>query len=101
LVYSCRFIYTTEALEAIAQTVPDLLISDLGMPEIDGYSLMNQIRAMPKKEGGKIPAIALTAYVGESDRVLAVGFGRHVAKPIQPTELLTSIADLLEQSSNS
>jgi PAS domain S-box-containing protein len=93
----------TEALEAIAQTVPDLLISDLGMPEIDGYSLMNQIRAMPKEEGGKIPAIALTAYVGESDRdrVLAVGFGRHVAKPIQPTELLTSIADLLEQSSNS
>ncbi|MDZ8028810.1 MAG: PAS domain-containing protein [Nostoc sp. DedQUE11] len=89
----------TEALVAIAQNVPDLLISDLAMPEIDGYGLMKQIRAMPKDQGGEIPAIALTAYVGESDRnrVLAAGFEKHVAKPVQPVELLTSIADLLKQ----
>ncbi|WP_392531030.1 PAS domain-containing protein [Nostoc sp. C117] len=89
----------TEALAAIAQIIPDLLISDLGMPEMDGYSLIRLIRAMPKEEGGEIPAIALTAYVGEShrDRVLAAGFGKHLAKPVQPTELLTSIADLLEE----
>ncbi|WP_363318149.1 response regulator [Nostoc sp. NMS4] len=88
-----------EALTIIAQVVPNLLISDLGMPEIDGYSLIKILRAMPKEEGGEIPAIALTAYAGESDRdrVLAAGFQKHIAKPVQPTELLTSIADLLEQ----
>ncbi len=89
----------TEALAKIAQTVPNLLISDLGMPEMDGYSLIRLLRAMPKEEGGEIPAIALTAYAGESDRdrVLAAGFQKHIAKPVKPTELLTSIADLLKE----
>ncbi|MBN3908848.1 MAG: PAS domain-containing protein [Nostoc sp. NMS1] len=89
----------TEALAVIVKTIPDVLISDLGMPEMDGYSLIRLLRAMPKKEGGEIPAIALTAYAGESDRdrVLAAGFQKHLAKPVQPTELITSIADLLGQ----
>ncbi|MDZ7966040.1 MAG: PAS domain-containing protein [Nostoc sp. DedSLP03] len=89
-----------EALMIISQAVPNLLISDLGMPEMDGYSLIKMLRAMPKEEGGGIPAIALTAYAGESDRdrVLAAGFQKHIAKPVQPTELLTSIADLLGQN---
>ncbi|MCC5645368.1 response regulator [Nostoc sp. CHAB 5824] len=89
----------TEVLAAIVKTLPDLLISDLGMPETDGYSLIRVLRAMPKEEGGEIPAIALTAYAGESDRdrVLAAGFQKHLAKPVQPPELLTSIADLLRQ----
>ncbi|MFN6540262.1 MAG: PAS domain-containing protein [Nostoc sp. EkiNYC01] len=89
----------TEALAAIAQNVPDLLISDLAMPKMDGYDLMKEIRAMPKEQGGEILAIALTAYVGESDRerVLAAGFEKHVAKPVQPIQLLTSIADLIGQ----
>ncbi|AVH67073.1 PAS/PAC sensor signal transduction histidine kinase [Nostoc sp. 'Peltigera membranacea cyanobiont' N6] len=88
-----------EAIAVIVKTVPDLLISDLGMPEIDGYNLIKLLRAMPKEKGGKIPAIALTAYAGESDRerVLAAGFQKHIAKPVKPTELLTSIADLLKQ----
>ncbi|MEH1921136.1 PAS domain-containing protein [Nostoc sp.] len=91
-----------EALKTISQAVPNLLISDLGMPEMDGYSLIKMLRAMPKEEGGEIPAIALTAYAGESDRdrVLAAGFQRHIAKPVQPTELLTSIADLLGQNND-
>ncbi|MEH2052244.1 PAS domain-containing protein [Nostoc sp.] len=89
-----------EAIYIIAQAAPNLLISDLGMPEIDGYSLIKLLRAMPKEKGGEIPAIALTAYAGESDRdrVLAAGFQKHIAKPVQPTELLTSIADLLGQN---
>jgi PAS domain S-box-containing protein len=88
-----------EALAVIVKTVPDLLISDLGMPERDGYELIQLLRAMPKEEGGEIPAIALTAYAGESDcdRVLAAGFQKHIAKPVQPIKLLTSIADLLRQ----
>ncbi|MDZ8086292.1 MAG: PAS domain-containing protein [Nostoc sp. DedQUE12b] len=86
-----------EALQILAQTVPNLLISDLGMPEMDGYSLIKMLRAMPKEEGGEIPAIALTAYAGEGDRdrVLAAGFQKHIAKPVQPTELLTTITELL------
>ncbi|MEH2024651.1 hybrid sensor histidine kinase/response regulator [Nostoc sp.] len=89
-----------EAFMIIAQAIPNLVISDLGMPEMDGYSLIRKLRAMPKEEGGEIPAIALTAYAGESDRdrVLAAGFQKHIAKPVQPTELLTSIADLLGQN---
>ncbi|MEJ6481520.1 PAS domain-containing protein [Nostoc punctiforme UO1] len=89
----------TEALAVIVKTIPDLLISDLGMPEIDGYTLIRLLRAMPKEEGGEIPAIALTAYAGESDRdrVLAAGFQKHLAKPVQPTELIISIADLVSQ----
>ncbi|WP_138499588.1 PAS domain-containing protein [Nostoc sp. PA-18-2419] len=89
----------TEALATLAQSVPDLLISDLAMPEMDGYSLIGQIRAMSKQQSREIPVIALTAYVGESDRqqILAAGFKKHVAKPVQPIELLTSIADLIGQ----
>ena len=68
----------------------------------DGYNLIKVLRVMPKEEGGEIPAITLTAYARESDRdqVLAAGFQKHVAKPVQPTELLTSIADLLVQRYN-
>jgi CheY-like chemotaxis protein/two-component sensor histidine kinase len=89
----------TEALAVIVNTIPDVLISDLGMPEMDGYTLIRLLRAMPKEEGGEIPAIALTAYAGESDRdrVLAAGFQKHLAKPVQPTELIISIADLVSQ----
>ena len=61
-----------------------LLISDLGMPEMDGHNLIKLLRAMSKEEGGEIPAIALTAYAGESDRdrVLAAGFQKHITKPV-------------------
>ncbi|YAF95611.1 MAG: PAS domain-containing protein [Nodularia sp. CChRGM 3473] len=92
----------TEAMAVIAQSPPDLLISDLGMPEVDGYSLIRRIRAMPPERGGKIPAIALTAYARESDRqrVLAAGFQKHVAKPVASTELLILIADMMRQRHN-
>ncbi|MBW4606492.1 MAG: PAS domain-containing protein [Hassallia sp. WJT32-NPBG1] len=87
----------TEALEAFAQSPPDILLSDLGMPLVDGYSLMAQIRSMSPEQGGQIPAIALSAYAGESDRdrAFAAGFQKHIAKPVEPTELLALIIDLL------
>jgi PAS domain S-box-containing protein len=89
----------TEALTLLPQSQPDLLISDLGMPEMDGYSLIRQIRTMSQQQGGKIPAIALTAYAGDSDRekVLAAGFQKHLPKPVEPDELIEAIADLLTQ----
>lgn len=86
-----------EALEVFAQWQPDLLLSDIGMPEVDGYMLIRQIRAMPSKQGGQLPAIALSAYAGETDhqQILKAGFQRHVTKPVDPDELATLIAQLV------
>ncbi len=85
-----------EALEALARSKPDLLVLDIGMPGVDGYTLMRQIRSMMPKQGGQIPAIALTAYAGEHDQqqALAAGFQMHVPKPIEPEELVAVVARL-------
>jgi signal transduction histidine kinase len=87
---------TSEALEAIAQFRPDVLISDLGMPEEDGYRLIAKVRALPAERGGQIPAAALTAYVRAEDRtrVLRAGFQLHVPKPFEPAELVAVVANL-------
>ena len=84
------------ALEAVAEEVFDVLISDIGMPDEDGYSLIAKVRALSKERGGRIPAAALTAYAGEEDRirVLQSGFQIHVPKPISPTELVAVVANL-------
>ncbi|MBD2740563.1 PAS domain S-box protein [Coleofasciculus sp. FACHB-1120] len=86
-----------EALEVLAQMTPDLLLSDIGMPEMDGYMLIRQIRARSAEEGGEIPAIALTAYAGETDhqQILKAGFQKHLTKPIEPDELAIAIASLI------
>ncbi|HYN24414.1 MAG TPA: ATP-binding protein [Pyrinomonadaceae bacterium] len=83
-------------LEAIAEEAFDVLISDIGMPEEDGYSLIAKVRALSKERGGKVPAAALTAYAGEEDRirVLRSGFQTHVPKPISPSELVAVVANL-------
>ena len=85
-----------EALQVLHQVKPDLLLSDIGMPEVDGYMLIRQIRAMPPEQGGQIPAIALTAYAGETDykQALAAGFQKHISKPVEPDELVDAIAKL-------
>ncbi len=92
----------SEALAALARVKPDVLLSDIGMPEVDGYMLIRQIRAMTPEQGGEIPAIALTAYAGESDQhqALFVGFQRHVAKPVEPAKLAAVIASLAAGNSN-
>ncbi|MEH2081115.1 MAG: PAS domain S-box protein [Nostoc sp.] len=86
-----------EALRIMSQFQPNLLLSDIGMPEIDGYMLIRQIRAMSPELGGNIPAIALTAYAGEVDyqQAIAAGFGQHITKPVEPAKLLRAIADLI------
>ncbi|OUL35730.1 ATPase [Nostoc sp. T09] len=86
-----------EGLEIIAKSPPDLLLSDIGMPGIDGYMFIRLIRAMPPEKGGKIPAIALTAYAGELNqkKALAAGFEMHLAKPVDLEELLKATAQLL------
>lgn len=77
---------------------PDLLVSDIGMPDEDGYSLIKKIRERPTEQGGSIPAVALTAYARLEDRMqaLAAGFQIHVAKPVEPAELILVIRSLLD-----
>ncbi|HEY9710840.1 MAG TPA: ATP-binding protein, partial [Oculatellaceae cyanobacterium] len=85
-----------EALQVLLQSTPDLLLSDIGMPEMDGYMLMRRVRSMPWDRGGEIPAIALTAYAGEMNQqqALAAGFQHHIAKPVEPETLIQAITSL-------
>ncbi len=75
---------------------PDVLVSDISMPDEDGYMLIERVRKLPPEEGGKIPAIALTALERPNDRIraLAAGFSMHVPKPVEPEELAMVIANL-------
>lgn len=86
-----------EALETLAQSKPDILLSDIGMPSMDGYMLIREVRNRSNEEGGKIPAIALTAYAGESDQQQAMdaGFQIHLPKPAEPAELIAAICQLI------
>ncbi|AFY44908.1 response regulator [Nostoc sp. PCC 7107] len=87
-----------EALSAFTQLQPDVLVFDIGMPDVDGYMLMRQIRSLPPEKGGQIPAIALTAYAGELNKqqALFAGFQLHSSKPIEPTELVNLITQLVK-----
>jgi len=86
----------SEALAALKEFRPDILVSDIGMPQEDGYALLRHVRALSPEEGGRIPAVALTAYAQEDDRMRALlaGFQVHVAKPINPPELVAVIVGL-------
>lgn len=87
---------TSEALAQLEKQKPDLLVSDIGLPEEDGYTLIRKIRVLPENRGGKIPAIALTAYARSEDRVraLSLGYQLHVPKPVELEELAFAIASL-------
>ena len=84
-------------LQSLPEALPDVLLSDIGMPEMNGYSLIRQIRALAPEQGGRVLAIALSAYASESDRQqsLQAGFQRHISKPVEPEELVQAIALLL------
>lgn len=87
-----------EALLLLARSRPDVLISDIGMPEMDGYMLIQQVRQLTPEQGGQIPAIALTAYAGEMNQqqALAAGFQKHISKPIEPEKLFHLISSLIK-----
>jgi signal transduction histidine kinase/CheY-like chemotaxis protein len=86
-----------EALERFRELRPDLLLSDIGLPEEDGYSLIRRVRAWPAAEGGDVPAVALTAFAKQEDRqkALEAGFQEHIAKPVDPELLVSVLAGLL------
>ncbi|MCC5607127.1 PAS domain S-box protein [Nostoc sp. CHAB 5834] len=86
-----------EALQALSESIPDVLISDIGMPKTDGYMLMREVRSRSPGQGGRVPAIALTAYAGEMNQqqALAAGFQMHISKPVDPDVLVKAIVDLI------
>ena len=86
-----------EVLETLAQSKPDILLSDIGMPFMDGYMLLREVRKLPPEQGGQIPAIALTAYAAEIDynQAMAAGFQKHLPKPVEPIDLAIAIVNLI------
>jgi signal transduction histidine kinase/CheY-like chemotaxis protein len=89
-----------EALEQVIAAKPHILVSDIGMPDVDGIDLLRLIRALGKAKGGDIPAIALTAFARSEDRtkVLRAGFRLHVSKPVEAAELCAAVATLVGRS---
>jgi signal transduction histidine kinase/ActR/RegA family two-component response regulator len=85
-----------EALSLFTRERPDVIISDIAMPGEDGYSLIRKIRALPAEQGGRTPAVALTAYARGEDaqRAFSAGFQMHLAKPVEPAQLATVVANL-------
>jgi signal transduction histidine kinase len=85
-----------EALTTLGEWRADLLVSDIGMPEEDGYALIRKVRSLDPEFGGAMPAIALTAFASAADRsrALSAGYQRHVSKPVEPFDLIRLIAQL-------
>ncbi|MDX2215395.1 MAG: PAS domain S-box protein [Oculatellaceae cyanobacterium bins.114] len=103
--YGAEVLTVTSAAEVLANLEsfrPDVLVSDIGMPGVDGYTLIQQIRALPAAQGGKTPAIALTAYAREGDhqRAIASGYQRHVTKPLEIEQLVESVMALVKSGTS-
>lgn len=90
----------SEAVALVQSERPDVIASDIGMPGEDGYSLIRRVRALGSSHGGDTPAVALTAYARAEDRVKVVmaGFQHHIAKPVEPAELIAMIASLMRRT---
>jgi len=90
------------ALEIVVRDHPDVILSDVGMPQQDGYDLIRQVRSLSREAGGKTPAAAVTAMSRTHDRTRALlaGFQTHLAKPIESSELLAVVAALAGRSSD-
>jgi CheY-like chemotaxis protein len=98
--YGARVTATKSAAEALAvfdHDLPDVMVSDIGMPDQDGYELVRRVRALPAEKGGGTPAIALTGYASRKDRerALTSGYQQHMAKPIEQADIITAIAALV------
>lgn len=87
-----------EALRVLEHTQPNILISDIGMPDEDGYSLMQQIQLLKPELANTMRAIALTAFTSDTDRqaTLAAGYHRHLTKPVEPDTLIATVSGLIQ-----
>jgi CheY-like chemotaxis protein len=91
-----------EALAITEALRPDVLVSDIGMPDADGFELLRRVRALRPNRGGKVPAIALTAFARSEHRTRALraGFLVHVSKPVDPSELVATVASVAGRVAN-
>jgi len=89
-----------EAFELLQRFQPDVVVSDVGMPDEDGHSFMRKLRKLAPHALAAVPAVALTAYTRPEDQALAMaaGFDKHLGKPVDPHELLTVLASLVQAS---
>jgi PAS domain S-box-containing protein len=88
-----------EAFATLQNQIPDIIISDIGMPDVDGYELIRELRSMPGNQAGRVPAIALTAYARVEDRLRALrsGYQMHVPKPVELAELVAVVHSLINR----
>jgi CheY-like chemotaxis protein len=99
--HGAEVLTATSAIEALGifrSADVDMIVSDIGLPEMDGYQLMQRIRELETPEGGAVPALALTAFARTEDRTRALraGFQAHLAKPVDPPELVATVASFAE-----
>jgi CheY-like chemotaxis protein len=87
------------AIEIIRRTHPDVVLSDIMMPDLSGYEFLNEVRALGAEHGGQVPVIALTAFASANDvaRMREAGFQLHISKPVEPAELIRAIAALVRR----
>jgi CheY-like chemotaxis protein len=83
-----------EALAALEQSLPSVIVCDIGLPDLDGCTLMRTVRAWPPERGGRLPAVALTGYSNDEmrDRIYAAGYQEHLVKPVDPDRMAEIIA---------
>jgi PAS domain S-box-containing protein len=105
LLENCKAVVTTagsaeEAIRLLTAAKPDVVISDIGMPGEDGYSFIKRVRTLGRNDGGKVPAIALTAYARPEDRMKAIlaGFEQYLVKPVEPAELIMLVSIMVARS---
>ena len=86
----------SESLELLRAKRPHVLVSDIGLPVVDGYELIRRVRRLPAEEGGEVPAAAVSAFAASEDRrkALVAGYQCHLSKPIVPDELVSVVASL-------
>jgi CheY-like chemotaxis protein len=87
-----------DAMAKLHLDIPGIILSDIGMPDEDGFDLIRRVRSLPAAKGGRVPAVALTAFSRSEDRqnALLAGYQIHVAKPVEPAELLTVCASIAQ-----
>jgi signal transduction histidine kinase/ActR/RegA family two-component response regulator len=89
-----------ECLDCVSKVRPDVVIMDVGMPDMDGYTLIGKIRALSPEQGGRTPVVSLTAFARSEDRrqAMLAGFDIHVAKPVEPDELVAVVSRLAQRN---
>lgn len=86
-----------EAYENLRRRVPDVIVSDIGMPDVDGYQFARGLRALPVEQGGRTPLVALTAYTSPQDkrRAFDAGYNHHLPKPVDIDELVRALGQMV------